>query len=94
MSKASGQTPRRKTQRNAPPKMKRSFRPHGLSSRLPFIILSADGNREYSCGHFMAMIFGDYVAGFLGLARDGSGWSMNPFDVCLFSFTASFMNHP
>ena len=27
------------------------------------------------------MIFGDYVAGFLGLARDGSGWSMNPFDV-------------
>ena len=34
-----------------------------------------------SCGHFMAMIFGDYVAGFLGLPRDGSSWSMNPFDV-------------
>ncbi len=34
----------------------------------------------------MAMIFGDYVAGFLGLARDGSGWSMNPFDV---SFAAT-----
>lgn len=31
----------------------------------------------------MAMIFGDYVAGFLGLARDGSSWSMNPFDVRL-----------
>ena len=29
----------------------------------------------------MAMIFGDYVGGFLGLARDGIGWSMNPFDV-------------
>jgi hypothetical protein len=29
----------------------------------------------------MAMIFGDYVAGFLGLARDGSGWSMDPFEV-------------
>ncbi|KAI0347729.1 heme peroxidase [Trametopsis cervina] len=31
-------------------------------------------------GHFMAMIFGDYVAGFLGLQRDGKGWGMNPFD--------------
>lgn len=29
----------------------------------------------------MAMIFGDYVAGFLGLGRDGCSWSMNPFDV-------------
>ena len=29
----------------------------------------------------MAMIFGDYVAGFLGLGRDGCTWSMNPFDV-------------
>lgn len=29
----------------------------------------------------MAMIFGDYVGGFLGLARDGIGWSMNPFEV-------------
>lgn len=35
----------------------------------------------YSCDHFMAMIFGDYVAGFLGLGRDGNSWSMNPFDV-------------
>ncbi len=35
----------------------------------------------FSCGHFMATIFGDYVAGFLGLARDGSSWAMNPFDV-------------
>ena len=31
----------------------------------------------------MSMIFGDYVAGFLGLGRDGSSWSMNPFDVSL-----------
>ena len=29
------------------------------------------------------MIFGDYVAGFLGLGRDGNSWSMNPFDVSL-----------
>ena len=29
----------------------------------------------------MAMIFGDYVGGFLGLSRDGIGCSMNPFDV-------------
>ena len=31
----------------------------------------------------MSMIFGDYVAGFLGLGRDGNSWSMNPFDVSL-----------
>ncbi|KAI0756453.1 heme peroxidase [Daedaleopsis nitida] len=36
--------------------------------------------RLVNCGNFMAMIFGDYVAGFLGLGRDGSSWSMNPFD--------------
>lgn len=33
----------------------------------------------------MAMIFGDYVGGFLGLPRDGKGWSMNPFDVHVFT---------
>ena len=37
--------------------------------------------RLINCGHFMALIFGDYVAGFLGLTRDGCTWSMNPFDV-------------
>ena len=31
----------------------------------------------------MGTIFGDYVAGFLGLGRDGCTWSMNPFDVSL-----------
>ncbi|GJJ13725.1 hypothetical protein Clacol_007981 [Clathrus columnatus] len=36
--------------------------------------------RLINCGHFMAMILGDYVAGFLGLGRDGNSWSMNPFD--------------
>ncbi|KAI0778881.1 heme peroxidase [Trametes elegans] len=36
--------------------------------------------RLVNCGNFMAMIFGDYVAGFLGLGRDGCSWSMNPFD--------------
>ncbi|EKM48647.1 uncharacterized protein PHACADRAFT_214715 [Phanerochaete carnosa HHB-10118-sp] len=36
--------------------------------------------RNVNCGHFMAMIFGDYVGGFLGLPRDGLAWSMNPFD--------------
>ena len=36
--------------------------------------------RLVNCGHFMALIFGDYVAGFLGLGRDGNSWSMNPFD--------------
>lgn len=36
--------------------------------------------RLVNCGHFMAAIFGDYVAGFLGLGRDGNAWSMQPFD--------------
>ncbi|KAI0673867.1 heme peroxidase [Trametes maxima] len=36
--------------------------------------------RLVNCGNFMSMIFGDYVAGFLGLGRDGCSWSMNPFD--------------
>lgn len=29
----------------------------------------------------MSVVFGDYVAGFLGLTRTGSSWSMNPFDI-------------
>ncbi|KAI0829008.1 heme peroxidase, partial [Trametes gibbosa] len=36
--------------------------------------------RLINCGNFMAMIFGDYVAGFLGLGRDGVSWSLKPFD--------------
>ncbi|KAL5536114.1 hypothetical protein ACEPAF_4219 [Sanghuangporus sanghuang] len=36
--------------------------------------------RLVNCGHFISLIFGDYVAGFLGLGRDGCTWSMNPFD--------------
>ena len=34
-----------------------------------------------SCGNYMAMIFGDYVAGFLGLQRDGVTGNMTPFEV-------------
>ena len=37
--------------------------------------------RLVNCGHFMALIFGDYVAGFLGVGRSGNSWSMNPFEV-------------
>lgn len=33
-----------------------------------------------SCGHFMAAIMGDYVAGFLG-SSEGYNWNMNAFDV-------------
>ncbi|KAL0059840.1 hypothetical protein AAF712_013377 [Marasmius tenuissimus] len=35
--------------------------------------------RLINCGHFMGLIMGDYVAGFLGLS-EGGGWKMNPFD--------------
>jgi hypothetical protein len=41
----------------------------------------------------MAMIFGDYVGGFLGLSRDGIGWSMNPFDVSGFLEQNRFSTH-
>ena len=43
----------------------------------------------YSCGNYMAMIFGDYVAGFLGLQRDGITGNMTPFDVSLYLFEFS-----
>lgn len=33
-----------------------------------------------SCGHFMSLIMGDYVAGFLGLS-EGNAWNMNAFAV-------------
>ncbi|CUA69779.1 hypothetical protein RSOLAG22IIIB_08699 [Rhizoctonia solani] len=36
--------------------------------------------RLINCGSFMSVVFGDYVAGFLGLTRDGNSWSMQPFD--------------
>ncbi|CEL62199.1 hypothetical protein RSOLAG1IB_10281 [Rhizoctonia solani AG-1 IB] len=36
--------------------------------------------RLINCGSFMSVILGDYVAGFLGLGRNGSSWSMQPFD--------------
>jgi linoleate 10R-lipoxygenase len=34
----------------------------------------------YSGGHFMSLIIGDYVAGFLGIS-EGSAWNMEPFKV-------------
>ena len=34
-----------------------------------------------SGGHFMSVIMGDYVAGFLG-SSEGCNWNMNAFDVC------------
>ena len=34
----------------------------------------------HSCGHFMSVIMGDYVAGFLG-SSEGCNWNMNAFDV-------------
>jgi linoleate 10R-lipoxygenase len=42
--------------------------------------------RLVNCGHFMGMIFGDYVSGFLGLVRDGVSMNINLFDVSLALF--------
>ena len=36
----------------------------------------------HSGGHFMSLIMGDYVAGFLGLS-EGNVWKLNAFDVCV-----------
>lgn len=46
--------------------------------------------RLVHCGHFMALIFGVYVAGFLGLGRSENSWSMNPFDVGFLLFKLIF----
>lgn len=46
--------------------------PRGLAINSDKILLS--------CGHFMAAIMGDYVAGFLG-SSEGCNWNMNAFDV-------------
>lgn len=42
----------------------------------------------------MAMIFGDYVGGFLGLPRDGAAWCMNPFDVSVVSCSLRLYSDP
>ena len=34
----------------------------------------------------MSIIMNDYLAGFLGLPRDGNAWAMNAFDVGLYQF--------
>jgi hypothetical protein len=34
----------------------------------------------HSGGHFMSLIMGDYVAGFLGLS-EGNAWNLDAFDV-------------
>ncbi|KAF8748935.1 heme peroxidase [Rhizoctonia solani] len=36
--------------------------------------------RLINCGSFMSVVMNDYVAGFLGLARMGSSWNMDPFN--------------
>ena len=33
-----------------------------------------------NCGWFGAAVFSDYVAAILGLVRQGSSWSLNPFE--------------
>lgn len=92
MSVVGGRIHHQRITEPAPRKTRRSSKPLDLLSkwflsRRVALFVCFEGfvggaNTSFSsCGHFMAMIFGDYVGGFLGLARDGSGWSMNPFDV-------------
>ena len=33
-----------------------------------------------NCGWFGSAVFSDYVAAILGLVRQGSSWSLNPFE--------------
>ncbi|KAG9027103.1 hypothetical protein FRB95_008123 [Tulasnella sp. JGI-2019a] len=37
--------------------------------------------RLVNCGWFMSMIFGDYLAGILGMVRDGNSWSLDPLSA-------------
>ncbi|CAE7200257.1 unnamed protein product [Rhizoctonia solani] len=37
--------------------------------------------RLINCASFMSVVLNDYVAGFLGIARGGSSWNMEPFNV-------------
>ena len=46
---------------------------HDFQGLLAFISL-------HSGGHFMSLIMGDYVAGFLGLS-EGNAWNLDAFDV-------------
>jgi hypothetical protein len=51
------------------------------SSESPLLSFHAACNSAFtSCGHFMSIIMGDYVAGFLG-SSEGCTWNMNAFDV-------------
>ncbi|KDN34438.1 hypothetical protein RSAG8_12470, partial [Rhizoctonia solani AG-8 WAC10335] len=36
--------------------------------------------RLINCASFMSVVLNDYVAGFLGVAREGSTWNMEPFN--------------
>lgn len=37
--------------------------------------------RLINCGWFATVVFSDYFCSILGLVRDGSSWSLNPFEV-------------
>ncbi|KAJ7504371.1 linoleate diol synthase [Mycena galericulata] len=41
--------------------------------------------RLVNCGWFGSVVFSDYFSSILGLVREGSSWSLNPFGVGLFS---------
>ncbi|TFK63858.1 heme peroxidase [Pluteus cervinus] len=43
------------------------------------LVKNRDLNVKFSCGHFMGLIMGDYVAGFLGLS-EGNAWNLPAFD--------------
>ena len=33
-----------------------------------------------NCGWFASVVFSDYLAAILGLVREGSSWSLDPFE--------------
>lgn len=37
--------------------------------------------RLINCGWFATVVFSDYFCSILGLVRDGSSWSLKPFEV-------------
>lgn len=43
--------------------------------------------RLINCGWFGSAVFSDYFSSILGLVRQGSSWSLNPFGVCVCIYT-------
>lgn len=49
--------------------------------------------RLINCGWFGSVVFSDYFSAILGLVRLGNNWSLNPFEVSIFSMWWNASNY-